>query len=383
MDRGRATLLIMASSLVAVVALSLALARPAAANHDQEDDQLWVTVAINAAGGDRISVTDGTESADGPFIGLAGDAAVALGHPKGSFKAHEDFDGAYVALREKLTRPNERGGLSWGVDSGNLQLLAQQRGYEVLILEVCTPRVRQVVDALITPESPGFSSPGTRCRGWYQLVDDSPIRAVFELSPDRDRYPRAVGRAVGTAAIVFGVFGIGATLLRRGPLRRRRPASWVLAVVPALLVATVGWVAVTVTIWWNGSAADPVLLSRGSVGEQVARTMLPGLVFLLPALLPAALLLSVPAREKPAPAPPPVWPGAAPQPAPWWPRAWWPQWAAQHPQGQPPPPGWGGPGSRPDGPPEAPPPGQSPAPPLPGPAAGGSSGWATPGSGGG
>ena len=377
MDRRRASVLAVVAAMasaLATMALLLVLGRPAAANHEQDEDQLWVTVAINAAGGDRMSVTDDTYAAGREWRDMGADVAVALGQSPDSFTSREDYDAALVELGNKLAVPDQRGGLSWSFDSGELQLLAQERGYEVLLLELCTPRVRQVVNALVTPESLDYRTPGTRCRGWFQFVDDPPIRAVVELSPDRGRYPRAVGRSLGTAAIAFGALGIVATLLRRGPLRRRRAASWVLAVASAVMVAGSGWLVVTIAMWWNGSAADPVLLSRGSIGEQVARTMLPGLAFLLPALLPAALLLTVPRREKPPPAPLPAWPGTPPpQQAPWWPQAWWPEWAAQHPQGQPPPPGWGAAAPSPAPPQTNPPP--HPPPPAPPP-----SGWAPPGS---
>lgn len=379
MKRRRALLASAAASLVVAVALSAVLVSPAAANHTQEEDELWVTVAINAAGGDRLSVTDDTYVDGRQWKGLASDVALALGHHAGSFRAYEDHDAAYVELDDKLVQPNDHGRLSWAVDSGELQLLAQDEGYEVLILEVCTPRVRQVVDALVTPESLEITSPGSRCRGWYQFVDDPPIRAVVELSPDRDRYPLAVARAAGVAAIAFGMLGIGATVLRRGRLRRRSAASWVLGVGSALLVAPVGWGIVTMLIWWNGSAADPVLLSGGPIGEQVARTVLPGLGFVLPALLPAALLLTVPRKEKVPEAPPPWWPGPAPQPTLWWPQEWWSQWAAQGPNGQPPPTGWAA-GPEParagaPAPPYPPPPQGAPPPPQ-----GETSRWAPPGS---
>lgn len=390
MHRGRISATVVGAALVVVASLVLAWGRPAAANHNQEEDQLWVTVAINAAGSDRVSVTDDAVVDGRTWSSVAADAAVALGRDEGTFQTHEDYDQAYAEFDEKLAQPSARGGLSWSVDSGNLQLLAQTEGYEVLLLEVCTPRVRQVVNALVTPESLQFNSPGSRCRGWYQFVDDPPIRAEFELSPDRDRYPLAVGRAIGSAAIAFGILGIGATLLRRGPLHRRSAVSWVLGVGCALVLGFAGWTTVTVLMWWNGSANDPMLLSGGDIPEQVARTMLPGLVFLLPALLPAAVLLSAPRKEKPPPPPRPTWPVAAPPAAAWWPQAWWPEWAAQNPQGQPPPTGWGS-GPAPGGPPPPPtppPPGQAApptgAPPMgPPPPGGPSSGWAPPGSGGG
>lgn len=370
MSRGRVPLTLMAASLVVAVASIVVLAGPAGAGHNQQDDELWVTVAINAAGGDRLSVTDQTYSSSRSWSGVAADVAIALGHRVGSFEAFEDYDAGYVELDDKLATADDRGGLSWGFDTSELQLLAVDEGYEAVLFQVCTPRVRQVVRSIMAAEELPFDSPGSRCRGWYQPVDDPPLRGVVELAPDRQRYPRVVGRTVGTAAITFGIFGIGATLLRRGPLRRRSLASWLVAGAAALITAGVGWAVATVLLWWNGSAADPVMLSRGSIPEHVVRTMLPGLVFLVPALLPAAVLLSVPRREKPVPAPlaPVAWPVAAPPVATWWPAAWWPQWAAG--QAQPP------------GAPPPPPPGQGgapgPAPPEP-PA--GSSGWALPGSG--
>jgi len=217
---------------------------------------------------------------------------------------------------------------------------------------VCTPRVRQVFDVLQAPQSLPVWPPGTRCRGWFLLVDEEPVRAVVQLSPDRHRYPSAVSRTVGAAACAFGLLGIGATLLRHGPLRRRSVVSWLLAVGSALAVAGVGWAVATIVLWWTGATADPLLLGGGSKAEQVARTLLPGLAFVVPALLPAALLLTVPPRERAAPPGPPPGP---PLPT-WWPAAWWPQWAAQQ---------------------------ATPAPPASTPARPEPSGWAAPGSGGG
>ena len=389
MRRGRLRFAAAAVALVAAVVPIVLAAGPAAASHNQQDDELWVTVAINAAGGDRLSVTDESTSGSRIWSGLAADVAIALGHRAGSFRTLEDYFGGYVELDDKLAIPNERGGLSWAFDTAALQLLAIDEGYEAVLFEVCTPRVRQVVNSILAAEELPYDSPGSRCRGWYQPVDDPPLRGVFELAPDRQRYPRVVGRTVGVAAIAFGIFGIGATLLRRGPLRRRTVASWIVASAAALVTAPLGWGVATVLLWWNGSAADPVMLSGGSVLEQVMRTIGPGLVFLLPALLPAGVLLSVPRQAAPPPTPftPAAWPAAAPPAAAWWPAAWWPQWAAGQgqppgwswpPAGPPPPPGWAaGPppppspgGARPDPPPPAPP-----APPPPD-----SSIWAPPGS---
>lgn len=328
MCRGRAVLAALTVSLVAVTALS---ARPGAASHD--DTELRVTVAINAAGDDRLSVSDTTyDSTDD--VELASAVAIALDRPPGSFRVAEDWDGADVVLRDKLARPDSRGGLSYAVDTGKLQLLADQNGYEAVVLQVCAPRVRQVVSSLVASQR--IDSPGSRCRGWYQPVDEPPIRAVVQLAPDRHRYPTAVGRTIGAVAVTFGILGIGATLLRRGPLRRRSLASWLLAGGIGLVVAPVGWGAVTLILWWTGAPADPMLLDPGSVGEQVARTLLPGLGFVLPALLPAAILLTVAPKEKALPRGPAPLAAASPGGPPattWWPAAWWAQWAAQ---GQPP-----------------------------------------------
>ncbi len=301
------------------------LARPAAADHD--DHELWVTVAINAAGGDRITVTD--DSFDmAAYVGLGDDVAVALGRPPGSFRVVEDFGDLVVELDDKLATVDRRGGLSYTLDTGDLQVLAQREGFTAVLVEVCTPKVRQVVDALVAPQPlPDFVP--SRCRGWYQPVDDPAIRAVVQLDPDRHRYPSAVARVAGTAAIAFAVLGLGATLLRRGPLKRRSSASWLASIGSLLGVTSIGWAVVTFALWWSGAAADPVLISGGKVGEQAARTMLPGLAFLLPALLPGAVLLTVPRREKRPPAQPvPRAPAGPPAPI-WWPTAWWSQWAAR------------------------------------------------------
>jgi len=310
---------------VAVAGLG-ASARPASANH--RDNSLWVTVAINAAGRDRLSITDDNFDSTS-YVRLASDVAVALDRPSGSFRSVEDFDGAHVLLDEKLARPDPAGRLSFTLDTGKLQVLADNEGYDSLIVELCTPRVHQVVDALVAPEPAPGSRRGSRCRGWYQQINDPAIRAVVQLDPDRHRYPWAVGRVVGAAAIAFGLLGIGATLLRRGPMRRRSWVSWLLSTGSALGVVPLGWGAATLGLWWTGAVADPMLLGGGPVGEQVARTMLPGLVFLLPALLPAAVLLTVPRRVRPRRAPPPAPVPAGPAAATWWPTAWWPQWAAQ------------------------------------------------------
>jgi len=323
MNRGWAAF---SSVLLAVAAavVVLADAGPAAANH--EDRRLWVTVAINAAGRDRLVVTDYSLNS-GNDLRLASAVALALDRPPGSFRAVRDLGGAHVVLRDKLARPDVRGGLSYALDSGKLQVLAQNEGYKSVIVEVCAPRVRQVFDTLVAPEASPHSSPGSRCRGWFQPVEDPSIRAVFQLAPDRGRYPAAVGRVVGVAAIAFGLAGIGATLLRRGPLRRRSLASWLLSGGIVVGVVPLGWGAATVALWLSGAAADPMLLGDGSVGEQVARTLLPGLVFVLPALLPAVLLLSVPPKEKGQPPTSPATLG--PSAVTWWPAEWWPLWAAR------------------------------------------------------
>jgi len=350
------------AAILVAVAGSGTLARPAAANH--QATTLWVTIAINAAGGDRLTVTDDGLASTG-FSPLASDVALALDRPAGSFRSVEDIDGAHVLLEDKLAQRDGRGGLRFALDTGKLQLVAQDRGYDAVAVEVCTPWVRQVVDAMVAPEASPNSDAGSRCRGWYKSVDDPPIRAVVQLAPDRHRYPLAVGRVVGTAAITFGLLGIGATLLRRGPMRRRSWVSWFLACASVLAVLPIGWGATTLALWWSGAVADPMLLGGGQVGEQVARTMVPGLVFVLPALLPASVLLSVARREPPprVAAPLALAPGP-PAPA-WWPTAWWSLWAAQ-----------GGPAPRPPAPPPAPgtqPPGGPGDPTAP-------SGWALPGS---
>lgn len=297
-------------------------ARSAAANHD--DKELEVVVALNAAGRDRISVRDATFDTTS-YVILATEVAVALDRPVGSFRASEDVDGGFVELTAKLAQPDRRGGLSYTVDTGKLQLLAQHNGYDAVILVVCAPKVRQIVDALVAPQSAPYASPGSRCRGWYQPPDEPAFQAVVQLLPDRQRYPAALLRVAGAFAISFGVVGIGATLLRRGPLQRRSLWSWLLSTA-AVLAIPMGWGTVTLALWASGAAADPVLLGGRSVGDQVARTLLPGLIFVVPALAAVVILLSAPGAKRSPPAPP--GPVAAPPPA-WWPAAWWQQWAAQ------------------------------------------------------
>jgi len=184
------------------------------------------------------------------------------------------------------------------------------------------------------------------------------VGAVVHLQPDRARYGWAMSRVAGTAGIAFAPLGRAATLLHRGPLRRRSPASWLLSIGAALPVAPVGWFAFSTILWVAGPPADPMLLGGGTVGEQVARTLLPGLALVVPALLLAAVLLSAARRQKPPPAPPA--PAALPLEV-WWPAPWWQQWASQ-----------GGAAPVP-----ASPPAPSPSPPS------GSSGWTQPGAGGG
>lgn len=318
----------MALTVAAVVG---AQARPAAARHD--DLQLWVTIAVNAAGEDRIAVFDySVGSTD--YASLASGVATALGLPPGSFRSIGGGGGARVVLDEKLARPDGRGRLSYALDSGKLQVLAARDGYKSVVIEVCTPKVRQVINALVAPGNSASVSPTSRCRGWFRAVGESPIRARLELSPDRQRYPAAMGRAAGVAAVAFGLLGIGATLLRRGPLRRRSVVSWLLSAASALSVGPVGWGVVSLALWLSGTAADPVLIGGGSVRDQVARTLLPGLVFVVPALLPGAVLLSVPRRQRMR-RPPPVTP-TMPALSTWWPTAWWSQWAAQGSPGAPP-----------------------------------------------
>ncbi len=351
MTRGRTAL---AAVLLSGVAVAVVFTGPAAANHTSE---LEVTVALNAAGQDRISVRDDKfDTTD--YVRLASDVAIALDRPPGSFRASEDFEGGVIQPEAKLAQPDGRGGHSYALDTGKLQVLAQRQGYEAVVVVVCTPKVRQVVNSLVAPDRSLGDSPNSRCGAWYQPVDDPALRAVVQLLPDRQRYPTAVLRTVGAAAITFALLGLGATLLRRGPLRRRSLASWLLSVGAALGVAAVGWAVVTLLLWWRGAAADPMLLGGGSDGEQVVRTLLPGLAFVVPALLPAAVLLGAAKKEKKMPLPPPdsLAPPNPPGPT-WWPTPWWQQWAAQG-GAEPVPP-----------PPPAPPPGGS--------------GWAPPGAGGG
>lgn len=317
----------MAAGLLMAAVLATFGARPAASSHAVED-LLFVTIAINAAGQDRLSIagdlSDPTISTD--YVALASDVAVALDRTPGSFRSERDFEGAAVVLDDKLAEPDERGGLSYALDSGSLQVLAQRAGFEAVIVELCTPRMRRVVAALVAPESVGWSAPGSRCGGWYQPVDEQPIRAEIQLRPDRQRFPRAVGRTVGAAAITFGILGIGATLLRRGPLRHRSLVSWLLASGSLLLVALIGFTATALILWWTGAANDSMLLGGGSVGSHLLRILLPGLAFGVPAFLPATILLSASKKPKiPPPAPRPPGP-ATPI---WWPAERWTQWAAQ------------------------------------------------------
>jgi len=312
-------------ALLICAGAALALpAAPAAASHDI--DELKITVALNAAGDDKISVADLNAEPDRGYLGLASDVAISLDRPPGSFRTSKDVDSGYVHPDAKLIQPDRSGGLSYAFDTAKLQLLAQKEGYGAVIIVVCTPRVHQVFKALVAPARAPFALPGSQCRGWYQEVDDPPIRAVVHLQPDRARYSSAVVRVVGGAAITLALLGLGATLLRRGPLPRRSLASWLLSVGAAVVVAGMGWSVVSVVLWIRGPAADAMLLGGGGRGEQVARTLLPGLVFVVPALLPAAILLSAARKEET----PPVGAVPAGPPVPmWWPTVWWGQWAEQ------------------------------------------------------
>jgi hypothetical protein len=307
---------------VLVVACVLVLAAPVAASHD--DKELQVIVALNAAGGDKITVYDAASDTTS-YLQLASEVAEALDQAPGSFRASEDHDGGAVHPNDKLAKPDARGGLSYTLDTGKLQVLAQGQGYDAVIVVICTPKLHQVVDALISPQAAPYASPASRCRGWYQPPDEPTIRAVFQLVPDRQRYPAAVARVAGAAAISFGLVGLGATLLRRGPLRRRSVWSWLLAAAGVLTIPLT-WGAVSLALWLSGAAADPVLLGAGGAGEQVARTLLPGLAFVAPALLPAVILLSAARQERPPP-PARFGPVGPPEPT-WWPMPWWQQWAA-------------------------------------------------------
>ncbi|MFP5375733.1 MAG: hypothetical protein ACLGIO_02985 [Acidimicrobiia bacterium] len=320
MGRGRCLLLV-GLVVAAVVALSPS---PAAAAH--ELDELEIIVALNAAGDDKISVVDLT-GAPGSYAGLAGDVAISLDRPAGSFRTSHGFEGGYIHPDAKLTQPDGRGGLSYRLDTGKLQVLALREGYEAVVVVVCTPQVRQVVDTLVAPEEAApYATPGNRCRGWYQDVEAPPIRAVVQLLPDRDRYSSAMLKVAGATAITFALLGLAATALRRGPLHRRSTASWLLSIGAFAVVAPVGWAVVSTLLWLTGPPADPMLLGGGTDGEQVARTLAPGLAFLVPALLPAAVLLNASAKQPPAPGPAVA---AAPEVPTWWPTSWWQQWAAQ------------------------------------------------------
>jgi len=346
MNRGRGAL---AAVLLATVACLVLLAAPAAASHD--DNELQVIVALNAAGGDKITVYDATVNTN---EGLASEVAEALDQAPGSFRASEDLHGGSIRPNDKLARPDGRGGFTYTLDTGKLQVLAQAQGYDAVIVVFCTPKLHQVVDTLLAPQAAPYASPASRCRGWYQPPDEPTIRAAVQLVPDRQRYPAAVLRVAGAAAISFGLVGLGATFLRRGPLKRRSVWSWLVATAGVLTIPLT-WGAVSLAFWLTGAAADPVLLGGGEVGEQVARTLLPGLAFVAPALLPAVILLSAARKERPPPADR-YGPVAPPVPT-WWPTPWWQQWAAA------------------GGAPAAPSPS---APPTPGP-----SGWAPPGANGG
>lgn len=386
-----AVLASLSASVLAAVAMAAVVGGPAAANHNQDGDEMWVTVAINAAGPDRISVTDENFVPDRDWTDVAAHAAVAIGQPEGSFDAFEDYDSAYAELEAKLTRTDDRGALSWAFDTGALQLLAQQEGYDALLFEICTPRVKQVYNTVMSPPPSRWDSAGSRCRGWFQPVEESPFRGTVELSPDRNRYPAAVVRAAAAAATTLVVLGLATLLLRRGPLKRRSIGSWLIALGSAFGVSAFGWGLVAFSLWWTGATHDPVMLGQGSVGEQVARAMLPGLIFLVPALAPALILLTAPRKEKAAPTSPP----AGPRQGMWWPPpGTWPHgggswqtaplggpWGpAPVPPGPPPygtpaPPAWAPPpvfGAPPGPPPTGPPTGEPP-PSTP-------SGWALPGS---
>ncbi len=319
MTRGLGAL---ATVLLGSVACSLLLAAPAAASHD--DKELQVIVALNAAGGDKITVYDAAFDTTS-YVGLASEVAEALDQAPGSFRASEEVDGGAVHPNDKLAQPDGRGGLSYTLDTGKLQVLAQGEGYDAVIVVICAPKLHQVVDTLLAPQAAPYASPGSRCRGWYQPPDEPTIRAVFQLVPDRQRYPAAVLRVAGAAAISFGLVGLGATLLRRGPLRRRSVWSWLLAAAGVLTIPLT-WGAVSLALWLSGAATDPVLLGAGGAGEQVARTLLPGLFFVAPALLPAIILLSAARQERPPP-PARFGPVGPPEPT-WWPTPWWQQWAA-------------------------------------------------------
>lgn len=311
----------LAAVLVGAAACVLVLAAPAAASHD--DRELQVIVALNAAVGDKITVS-GAPSDTG-YLGLASEVAEALDQAPGSFRASEDLQRGSIHPNDKLAQPDGRGGLTYTLDTGKLQVLAQGQGFDAVIVVLCTPKVHQVVDTLLAPQAAPYARPGGRCRGWYQPPDEPTIRAVVHLLPDRQRYPAAVLRVAGAAAVSFGLLGLGATLLRRGPLQRRSLASWLLAAA-AVLSIPLTWGAVSLALWLSGATADPMLLGVGGPGEQVARTLLPGLAFVAPALLPAVILLSAPGRERPPPTAP-HGPAAPPVPS-WWPTSWWQQWAA-------------------------------------------------------
>ena len=275
--------------MAAAAAAVVAAPGPAAADHQ---GVLQVTVGLSAAGPDGVDLL-GVEEREAEVVqGVV--AALAL--PDGSWRS-SSAPGSGVSLEPDLPlavlQPDGR--FRYDVDTGALQLLAQRHGYDEVVLQVCAPRVSQRVEALVAPGS-GHSGL-RRCHGWRLAADDQPVRARLVLAPGAGRFPAAVWRTIGVAAVAFGLLGAGASWLRQGPLRRRTWASWLLAGTSTVVVGGAGWLVTTVVLLVRDVGADAVLLGGGGVAEHVARTTLPGLLFLVPALLPAVVLLRAPAPE--------------------------------------------------------------------------------------
>lgn len=314
-----------AAAVVAAVLGWLALAGPASAAEPDKGD-LTILVVLNAAGDDVVSISDDEAGTVELRARLAERVADHLGIPPQRRRidagyetlVHVDGKLAYIA----------GGRFEVPVDTGPLQVQAAENGYSALAFGVCAPKVRVEAHTVQSPFPAGIGPVLSPCRGWYLATDEAAVTGAITYLPDRERYPAAIGRAMLAAAVLGGGLAAGAWLLRRGPMRWRSWLSWLVVLGAGGAVAAGGWAVTTIALLVSGAAADPVLLGGGSAAEQALRTMLPGLLFAAAAAVPAAVLLSAPGKPAVAATMAGAGVGAAVEPV-WWPRSWWPVWAAQ------------------------------------------------------
>lgn len=310
--------------LVTICVLSPLGARAGAIERDRGD--LYVVVVVNAAGGDVVTLSHDETATDSPGLELAGEVAARLGLATDRRRIDGDELETVIHVRGKVaTIVGDR--FTVPVDTGPLQVIAADAGYSALFFAVCPPRVKVETNTVLSPSPDRVGPLLSPCRGWYVEVDDAAVTGDITLLPDAGRYPRALGLLALVALTGAALLGVGSWLLRRGSLHHRTWVSWLLGLGSVAGLGLVGWIVSVGVLMASGAATDPVLLRGGTVVEEVARTLLPGLLLIAAGTVPALVLLSAPRRRVTLPAAPigPV----EQSPALWWPLSWWPAWAQQ------------------------------------------------------